>query len=239
MDIVELYFQQLPDKYYSMPETVEMPVGECVTIFPVEFKLDETLDRADKWVLPLQILDDSSYDYQANPRKFYRRAMLRLLPFNDYSGTYDASQYKIYLGDDTSNALTISTTRAFVVTEDEIFIYAGVRDIDYLDRKLYKVKIKFTDEIVDLQNKKLIISSDNSENNNFTPIGIQSYSISESMDDLKPYLKKIFITLNLEYTFDDYTTVPGQKIQYHVVGTLSMERKLNTLIPDEDQQIQW
>lgn len=138
----ELYFQQLPDKYYSMPETVEMPVGECVTIFPVEFKLDETLDQADKWVLPLQILDDSSYDYQANPRKFYRRAMLRLLPFNDYSGTYDASQYKIYLGDDTSNALTISTTRAFVVTEDEIFIYAGVRDIDYLDRKLYKVKIK-------------------------------------------------------------------------------------------------
>lgn len=126
-----------------------------------------------------------------------------------------------------------------MVTEDEIFIYAGVRDIDYLDRKLYKVKIKFTDEIVDLQNKKLIISSDNSENNNFTPIGIQSYSISESMDDLKPYLKKIFITLNLEYTFDDYTTVPGQKIQYHVVGTLSMERKLNTLIPDEDQQIQW
>ena len=235
----ELYFQQLPDKYYSISETVEMPVGECVTIFPVEFKLDETLDQADKWVLPLQILDDSSYDYQANPRKFYRRAMLRLLPFNDYSGTYDASQYKIYLGDDTSNALTISTTRAFVVTEDEIFIYAGVRDIDYLDRKLYKVKIKFTDEIVDLQNKKLIISSDNSENNNFTPIGIQSYSISESMDDLKPYLKKIFITLNLEYTFDDYTTVPGQKIQYHVVGTLSMERKLNTLIPDEDQQIQW
>ena len=73
----ELYFQQLPDKYYSMPETVEMPVGECVTIFPVEFKLDETLDQADKWVLPLQILDDSSYDYQANPRIFYRRAILR------------------------------------------------------------------------------------------------------------------------------------------------------------------
>lgn len=235
----ELYFQELPKQYYSMPETVEMPAGECLTLFPVEFKLDASLDQADKWVLPLQILDDASYGYQANPRKFYRRAMLRLLPFNDYSGTYDASQYKIFLGDDTSNAFTIASTRAFVVSDDEIFIYAGSRDIDFLDRKLYKVKIKFTDEIVDLQNKKLIVTSDNEVENHFVANGVQSYSMSESMDDLKPYLKKIYITLNLDYYFDDYTTVPGQNIRYHVVGSLSMERRLNTLIPDEDQQIEW
>ena len=52
----ELYFQQLPSKYYSMPESVEMPAGECLTTLPIEFKLDETLDQADKWVLPIQIL---------------------------------------------------------------------------------------------------------------------------------------------------------------------------------------
>lgn len=234
----ELYFQQLESQYYSLPETIEMPAGECVTKLPIEFKLDETLDQADKWVLPLQILQDPSYNYQANYRKYYRRAMLYLLPFNDYSGTYDASQYKIYLADDTSTALTMESSRAYVVSDDEIFIYAGVRDIDYLDRKLYKIRIKFTDEVVDLQHKKLIISSDNPENN-LTPVGVQSYSVAESRDALKPYLRRIFITLDLNYTFEDYTTIPGQAIKYRVEGSLSMERKLNELIPDEDQQIQW
>ena len=61
----------------------------------------------------------------------------------------------------------------------------------------------------------------------------------DEMDDLKPYLKKIFITINLNYTFEDYTTIPGKRIKYSVSGALSMQRDLNTLIPDEDQQIQW
>lgn len=82
----ELYFRQLPSQYYNMPETVEMLAGESLAVLPVEFTLDESLDQSDKWVLPLQILTDPSYDYQANPRKYYRRAMLHLLPFNDYSG---------------------------------------------------------------------------------------------------------------------------------------------------------
>lgn len=234
----ELYFQQLSSRYYSMPETVEMPAGESLTVLPIEFKLDETLDQAEKWVLPLQILEDPSYDYQANPRKYYRRAMLRLLPFNDYSGTYDATQYKCYLEGDKTVPLTVSSTRAFVVDENTIFIYAGTRDIDYLDRKQYKVFIRFTDEVVDLQTKKLEVWSDNPEIE-LTTNGIQSYSINEEMDALKVYLKKIFITLNLSYSFKDITQIPGKTINYQVEGSLSMLRQLNTLIPDEDQQIQW
>lgn len=234
----ELYFQQLSSRYYSMPETVEMPAGESLTVLPIEFKLDETLDQAEKWVLPLQILEDPSYGYQANPRKYYRRAMLRLLPFNDYSGTYDATQYKCYLEGDKTVPLTVSSTRAFVVDENTIFIYAGTRDIDYLDRKQYKVFIRFTDEVVDLQTKKLEVWSDNPEIE-LTTNGIQSYSINEEMDALKVYLKKIFITLNLSYSFKDITQIPGKTINYQVEGSLSMLRQLNTLIPDEDQQIQW
>ena len=45
--------------------------------------------------------------------------------------------------------------------------------------------------------------------------------------------------MNLYYEFDDYTTVPGKRIRYKVQGSLSMQRNLNTLIPDEDQQVQW
>lgn len=240
----ELYFRQLSEQYYNMPETAEMRAGESVTVFPIEFTLDETLDQSDKWVLPLQILEDPSYGYQANPRKYYRRAMLRLLPFNDYSGTYDASQYKCYLEGDKAKPLTVTSQRAFVVDDHTIFVYAGTRDIDFLDRKQYKIFIRFTDEIVDLQTKKLEIWTDNPNISFNTKDAdgkewVQSYSMSESMDPLKVYLKKIFISLNLHYTFKDITQIPGQKINYEVEGSLSMERKINTLIPDEDQQIEW
>ncbi len=233
----ELYFQQLPAKYYNMPESVVMPAGECVTTLPIEFKLDETLDQADKWVLPLQILDDPSYSYQANPRKYYRRAMLRLLPFNDYSGTYDAAQYRIFLKPDTKNPFTISSTRAFVVDERTIFIYAGTRDIDFLDRKQYKVFIQFPEEGSD--SKLLNVWSDNPEIELKADLAKCTFTMNEEMDELKPYLKKIYITLYLNYTFKDYTTIPGEKLEYSVEGSLSMQRNLNTLIPDEDQQIQW
>lgn len=234
----ELYFQQLPTKYYNMPESVEMPAGECVTTLPIEFTLDETLDQADKWVLPLQILNDQSFDYQANPRKYYRRAMLRLLPFNDYSGTYDAAQYRIYLKPDEKNPFTISSQRAFVVDDRTIFIYAGTRDIDFLDRKLYKVFIRFPEKGSD--SKELEVWSDNPEIELKLDEKLAcSFTMTDEMDELKPYLKKVYITLFLYYSFKDYTTVPGEKLEYKVEGSLAMQRNLNTLIPDEDQQIQW
>ena len=243
----ELYFQQLPSQYYNMSETVEIPAGETTGVLPIDFKLTEDLDQADKWVLPLQIVDDPSLGYKANPRKYFRRAMLRLLPFNDYSGTYDAAQYLIHFKTDVDNKepFTVSEQRAFVVDDRTVFIYAGTRDIDYLDRKLYKIFIRFPEEGNDT--KQLEVWAENDELNfgpltdaDGKPLAFQSnFSMYSEMDELKPYLKKIFITMNLYYEFDDYTTVPGKRIRYKVQGSLSMQRNLNTLIPDEDQQVQW
>lgn len=245
----EIYFKGLHDypEYYSFPETVEVPVGECQTILPIDFTLggangNNPLDQADKWVLPLTIVDDPLYNYQANPRKYYRKALLRVSPFNDYSGTYDGTQYMITLegAPEGEGNLMLNEHRTFVVDDQTIFIYAGVRDIDYLDRKNYKVFIKFTNDIIDIQKKKLEIWSDNTENNKFKVGSEQSYYIvDEEMDKTKPYLKHIYITLYISYTFEDYTTIPGSRLKYTVKGTLSMQRDLNTLIPDEDQQIQW
>lgn len=233
----ELYFKILDPKCYSFPETIEIPAGEFYATLPIEFALGD-LDQSDKWVLPLIILDDPSYNYQANPRKYYRKAILRVNPFNDYSGTYNGTLFKIILEGDTKNPLTLSEHRSFVVDDKTIFFYAGTRNIDSQDRKLYKVFIEFTDERVDLLTKKLRIYSDN-PNINLKVIGQPSYTIEEEMDATKPYLKHIYITLNLAYDFVDYTTVPGNVIRYSVSGSLSMQRDLNTLIPDEDQQIQW
>jgi hypothetical protein len=191
-------------------------------------------------VLPLQILNDPSYDYTANPNKQYRRAMLRITPFNDYSGEYGGTLYKIFLEGDTNEPLTLNTHKTFVVDDKTIFLYAGLRDIDYLDRKNYKVFVKFTDDKIDIQKKKLEVWSDNAQNNKFKLGTAQSYyTMDEQMDAKLPYMKHIYITLYLSYEFEDYTSIPGQRLKYTVDGTLSMQRDLNTLIPDEDQQIQW
>lgn len=233
----ELYFRQLDKSYYNMSETVEVPAGECNVTLPVDFTLGD-LDQSDKWVLPLQIMSDPSYGYQANPHKSYRRAMLYVNPFNDYSGTYSGTLYKIFLSPDTENPLTLSTVKTYVKDDKTVFLYAGLRDIDFLDRKLYKIFINFTDEKIDVQKKKLEIYTNNDEIN-LQVKGTPYYIVEEEMDATKVYMKHIYVTLYLDYTFEDYTTIPGNRMKYTVTGSLAMQRDLNTLIPDEDQQIQW
>lgn len=235
----ELYYGVLESKYYNMPETVTIPAGESQAVIPIEFSLAD-IDESDKWVLPLQILDDPAGNYHVNPHKHYKRAMLRIAPFNDYSGEYSSTQFKIYLEGNRDRELTMNTQRAYVVDEETVFFYAGTRDADYLDRKTYKVFVRFTDEQIDIQKKKLEIWSDNAENNKFEVDDEQAYyTVDESWDQVKPYEKRIYINLSFGYKFEDYTSAPGLRLRYQAVGTMAMERKLNTLIPDEDQQIEW
>ena len=67
-----------------------------------------------------------------------------------------------------------------------------------------------------------------------------SYSITESMDAIRPYLMhRTIIINNINYTFKDYTTIPGVETEFHVMGSLTLERQINTQIPDEDQAIEW
>ncbi|NGF55132.1 DUF4973 domain-containing protein [Parapusillimonas sp. SGNA-6] len=237
----ELYYKVLESKYYSIPETVTIPAGQSQVNIPIEFSLAD-IDESDKWVLPLQILDNPSGNYRVNPHKHYRRAMLRIAPFNDYSGGYDGALFEIILeGNTEGTALNVETHRAYVVDDETVFFYAGTRNVDYPDRKNYKVFVRFTDEAIDSQKKKLEIWSDNADNNKFEASSEQPYyTMEEDYSDItKPYLKRIYITLSLGYKFEDYTSVPGLRLKYETRGMLSMQRDLNTLIPDEDQQIQW
>lgn len=240
----EIFYQQLKPEYYSFPETVEIPAGECTVVLPIDFTLGgengiNPLNLSDKWILPLTIVDDPGYDYEPNPRKHYRKALLNITPFNKYSGIYGGTKYMIYLEGDKTQPLTLNEHRAYVVDDKSIFVYAGIRDVDYLDRKHYKVFMEFTDEKIDFQSRKLKLWSDNADANGFKEIGTSYYTEEIEYDVKKPFLKHIYYTLYLSYEFNDYTTIPGQTMKYLVEGTLSMQRDLNTLIPDEDQQIQW
>ncbi len=233
----ELYYKVLDPSRYNLPETIEIPAGQSTITLPIDFKLGG-LDQSDKWVLPVTILDDPSYDYKANPRKYYRKAILRVNPFNEYSGTYAGTLLKIYMQDDNINALTLAEHKSFTVDDKTLLFYAGSRNVDNLDRKLYKIFVEFTDERVELLTKKLNIYTDNPLIK-LKIIGTPTYQIDEMMDPKQTYMKHIYITLTMKYEFVDYTTIPNSEFKYTVDGTLSLQRDLNTLIPDEDQQIQW
>ena len=109
----------------------------------IDFNL-QGIDMLEKWVLPLTIVDDGAYDYQSHPRKNYAKALLKVVPFNNYSGSYTASSMKVYTyinGKPDTNARTTDKRTGYVVDNNSIFFYAGLinEDMDKDMRKKYKI----------------------------------------------------------------------------------------------------
>lgn len=228
----DLYFIPLSDSYYEIPSyNVTIPAGSRQGLLPINFTF-ENINMFYKWVLPLTIVDDPSADYQSHPRKNYRKAMLRVIPFNDYSGVYQTTAIRIYFAGTTTNALVINTRTTYVVDENTVFFYAGITDEDYVNKDVYKILMTFNDD------GTLNIRAEN-ENINFKLLSTPVYTIEESMDELLPYLMHRYITVNLSYSYDDITSVSNHPISYEVMGSMISERKINTQIPDEDQAIEW
>ena len=67
-----------------------------------------------------------------------------------------------------------------------------------------------------------------------------TYFIKEEMDEKQPYLlKRTIMIRDIDYDYTDYTMAPSASIEYNVKGEMSILRKINTQIPDEDQAIEW
>lgn len=228
----DLYFTQLESSYYDIPsDLVNIPAGSRQGLLPIDFDFKD-IDMFHKWILPLTIVEESSANYVPHPRKNYKKAMLRVIPFNDYSGVYQSTAMLLYPKGTDVNALVVSTRPSFVVDANSIFFYAGSIDEESIYRKTYKIIATFNDD------GTLTLKAEN-DKINFKVHGTPRYSVEEVMDDLLPYLKHRYITLNLAYSYDDITSVPGVSIGYEAKGTMIMERKINTQIPDEDQAIEW
>ncbi|MEC3878194.1 DUF4973 domain-containing protein [Parapedobacter sp. 10938] len=229
----DFYYRELTNEYFSISPTVDVQAGESTALLAIDFTLKD-IDMTEKWVLPLTITDDPSYNYQANPRKHYRKALLRVNPFNDYSGTYSGTALKTSMeGYEDETPIVKSEIRSYVVDESTIFFYAGNIDEERQDRRLYKVYATFSETggvtfSADNPDMKFVVNKD------------ASYTITEQMDAVRPYLLHRYITINnIDYQFTDYTMVPSVDINYKVSGSLILERQLNTQIPDEDQSIEW
>ena len=228
----DFYFKELGAQYFTMPETANIKAGENTGLLDIDFSLNG-IDLTDKWVLPLTIVDNPAYT--PNPRKHYRKALLYVIPFNDYSGVYGATALKTYLdGDESAPALVKSELPTYVVDENTVFFYAGTVDENNKDRGLYKIHAAF-----DTTDMTVTLTTGNSAMS-FTSSGTPTFSIDENMDETRPYLLHRYVIIRgINYEYKDYTSVPGHSLRYVVKGDITMERKINTQIPDEDQAIEW
>ena len=235
----DLYFQQLTTDYYEfLSPSCHIPAGSNKELFQIKFKF-KGLDLSQEWVLPLTIKDDPAY--VANYRKGWRKALLHVLPFNDYSGNYSASAMNIYFADSNQTPLVVDTRRAYVVDENTVFFYAGTKRDDAIDRQTYKINVKFEEPTTvseDSRSGNLTVTAVNPDID-FRVEGQPTYEIREEMDATQPYLKHQYFTLRMTYYYTDITTSEDNPTEFRAEGSMTMERKINTLIPDQDQAIQW
>ena len=216
-----------------------IPRGENKALLRVNFDFtkDGGIDMVEKWVLPLEIQKDESY--QPHPRKNYAKAMLRVYPYNDYSGNYSATTLVVANKGDETNATGMETARGYVVDESTVFFYAGTVDETRTDRRKYKVFFKFIPSDASGEKGSVQITSDNAANNGFVNNGTASFRIYEQMDEVQPFLKHRYVIISgIDYEYID-EPVAGVRMPYVVRGILTLERQLNIQIPNEDQAIQW
>jgi len=231
----DLYYKQLTDSYFTMPASVDIKAGEDVALLNIDFNF-ENIDLADKWILPLTILDDTENGaYTPHPRKHYKRALLRVMPFNDYSGTYGAANLKTYIkGSENGAPIVKSNIQLYVVDDHTVFFYAGMVDEDRIDRHNYKVYAEF-----DQETDEVILYSDNPDME-FQSYSTPTYTVDEQMDVTRPYLlKRTTIVQGIDFSFKDYSTSDVVDYNFTVRGQIAMERRINTQIPDENQAIEW
>lgn len=230
--------------YASYAESSPIVAGQRVGLMNIDFDFN-SIDMSDKWVLPIEI--KSGYDYVPNPRKNYSKALLRVFPFNDYSGDYAGEQLLYKPLDDNGNpaegSITKSLVRGYVVDDETIFTYAGIVDEDYPNRKMYKIYFKF------IPNSELggivEISCPNAEEIGFETTSVQtSYRRVSMMDAVRPYLEHRYIVINnVDYYYNYILSDDGagnkSYVRYYITGTMTLSRDVNTQIPDEDQAIEW
>jgi len=250
-DRSDLYYKQLPDNFYDFPsQTCRIPAGSDVALFDINFQFSG-LDLVEKWVLPLTILPDASYTL--NTYKGRQKALLWVMPFNDYSGTYSASSMYVYFQGNDVNYMTANSRDARVVDDNTIFFYAGITEELAENRSHFKVLCKFLEptevtEIMDdntgegtgLYVKKGLLELSATEPAlSFEVIGTPTYEIKEELDVDRPHVIKRFFTLTMEYKYTDTVSSANIDFPYRCKGTMLMQRNVDTLIPDEDQAIYW
>ncbi|MDE6162421.1 MAG: DUF4361 domain-containing protein, partial [Bacteroides sp.] len=127
--------------------------------------------------------------------------------------------------------------------ENSVFFYAGTVWEEDVNRSKYKVIVTFnpgtTDESGTVSGTLTLRPGDAANEMNLQSSGACTYEIRSNMDPVQPYLKHYYVTMQMQYNYTDFTSDPSNPIVFNARGSLVLERKINTLIPDQDQAIQW
>ncbi|MDR2815388.1 MAG: DUF4973 domain-containing protein [Proteiniphilum sp.] len=235
----DLFYDDMGKKelgFVDFPGTVDFKAGEDVVLLNLKFDF-RGIDMSKKWVLPLTVVNDPSSAYKPHPRKNYDKAILRIYPFNDFSGSYSGTALLNFVkGDEGNGSIVVNTVFGYVVDDNTVFFYAGNIDEDHTDRANYKVFAEF----IGAETGGVVNFSAENPSMEFKNNKEASYRIIEEMDAIRPYLKRRYVIINnVDYEYTDYTSVPGSSITYTVRGSLTLVRTFNTQIPDEDQAIEW
>ena len=233
----DIWWKPVPEGVATYPSNVTIPSGQSVALMDINVDLTK-LDLVHRYILPLKVAENQA-GYTANTRKHYNNAMLNIIPFNDYSGSYGASTMLGYSADDNGEftnemmslaPLTMSDKTFYAVDDNTVFFYPGIIDHTYKQRADYKVFVHFG------IGGALTFEAENPDID-FKVIGAASYDCPERYDANKPYLLYKYVILQFTYDFTDHTgAVPTR---YRFKGAMTMQRAVNTQIPDEDQAIQW
>lgn len=236
----DLWYKPLKQQYYSFESDMcNIPAGKDIELYPIHFNLTG-LELDEKYVLPLTVEEDPSY--KQNTYKGRYKALLGINLFNDYSGTYNSTMMDVYMEGTTDNPAKIDKRIARVFDENTIFFYAGSIWAEDENRSLYKVFVEFEEGTEDTQGilrGNLKVYGNSEAGTDIRPIGECKYERRVVQHETLKYLERHITTLELSYTYTDITTNPTFPITYEVRGSMTMERQINPLIPDEDQANQW
>ncbi|GAB1415392.1 DUF4973 domain-containing protein [Paludibacter sp.] len=223
----DLFFRLLDEQYYSFPNGMEItiPAGKNVGYLDVIFDI-RGLDLVEKYILPLTI--SSTSEYIPSPKLHYKKTLMRIIPFNYFSGNYSAGAGSI-TAENNPTPTSKATREMRYVSDSTVFFYAGLCEEDARNRATYKVKATFNSD------KTLSFVADSAKIQ-FTPVpGECKWSIKEEMDALQPFLMIRTVTMDLKYSYKDVTN-PNYTVKYNLKGSYTLERRRNTQIPEEDQQ---
>jgi len=233
----DLYFLQLDEQHYSFPNgmTTVIPAGKNTGTIDIDFKVRD-LDLVDKYILPLKITSTS--DYTISPIKYYKKTLMHIVPFNNFSGTYSAVSANV-TASGILDPITVESREMRYVSDSTVFFYAGLCDENARDRANYKIRAQFNAD------HTLTLTADNPDivltpilqsiDNNGELVDRCVWTATEEMDALQPYLLIRTVTMNILYSYYDISN-PSYQVNYTVDGYYTLERRKNTQIPDENQQ---
>lgn len=234
----DLYFKQLGNQFFELlSPTSAIPKGSHTANYKIKFKFSN-LNLVERWVLPLTIKDDPSY--KANYRKGWRKALLYVKPFNDFSGSYSATSLQVYF-DGENKPMVMSNKTTWVVDENTVFFYAGMVEERSEERAAYKIFMKFGTPVENANGTKTGSLNLWAENTamNFEVTDQPTYEIRKVVDPVRPYLVTEYCTVNIKYKYNDITSIPSLPVRYKAEGSMTLQKRRNITVPDEDQAIQW